>query len=62
VHDPGWGTYFFNNLYSGYDLNVEGGAIALGARLIQWPHISHMPNAMFKIVPIEPFEQMLMRD
>jgi hypothetical protein len=35
------------NQYSGLDLNVAGGSGAYGAKLIQWPHVAHTPNALF---------------
>jgi hypothetical protein len=38
------------NLWSGLDLNVDGGSTALGAKLIQWPRVKGAPNALFNIV------------
>lgn len=35
------------NQYSGLDLNVAGGSGAYGAKLIQWVHVPHTPNALF---------------
>jgi hypothetical protein len=48
-HPDGDDPRFANirNQCSGLDLNVAGGSGAYGAKLIQWAHVAHTPNALF---------------
>ena len=46
--DGGDWTYFnLRSMWSGLELNVEGGSGQYGAKVVQWSHVPMSPNAMF---------------
>jgi hypothetical protein len=47
LSNTGSGSVYIRHLNSGLDLNVEGAAIAIGARLILWPRQEGAANSMF---------------